>query len=56
MGRKKGRNNRFNKTKSEVMRCRVHNKPVFNTDNCSSFVQKTNSDKKSNCVNCKNSF
>ncbi len=56
MGRNNKRNNRFNKKKkSDVIRCRVHSKPVLTTESCSSFIAKSSSDNK-NCENCKNSF
>ena len=54
MRKNKQRNNKMNK-KSTIVRCKTHNRPVFEHETCSKFSSKsgTNSDK--NCANCTSS-
>ena len=57
MGRKNNRrNNRYKPKKSEIIRCTVHVKPVFEHEVCSSFSEDSNTNGKKNCENCNHSL
>lgn len=55
MRRNNRRNNQFRK-KSKIIRCKAHNKPVFEHEVCSSFIEKIKTNEMKNCENCKHSF
>jgi hypothetical protein len=54
------RNNkrRYNqiKKKSKIIRCKTHNRPVFEHETCSLFSSKSDTNNDNTCVNCKSSF
>ena len=50
------RQNNYNKKQKKVIRCKAHNKPVFEYEICSKFITKVNSNNQNNCGNCKHSF
>ncbi len=49
------RNNRIKKS-SQVIRCKIHEKPVLEHEVCSSFSQKDSSKKEEKCEHCSHSF
>ena len=44
------------KIQKKVVRCKVHQKPVFISETCSDFISKHKSEGENNCNNCANSF
>jgi hypothetical protein len=54
------RNNRGRQDKKifekKVIRCNVHQKPVFISETCTNFMSKHKSEGENNCKNCQNSF
>ncbi len=55
MRNNKRRNNQM-KEKSRIIRCKTHNRPVFEHEVCSQFSSKSNTSNQNNCANCTNSF
>lgn len=55
-GRKNNRRiKNLNDAEKKVIRCSLHQKPVFIYETCSNFVSKIKGDEK-NCKNCQHSF
>lgn len=50
--RKNNRRNNQMKKKSVIVRCIVHNRPVFEHETCSKFSSKSGTNNDKNCANC----
>jgi len=55
MRKNKRRNNQMNE-KTNVIRCKTHNRPVFDHEVCSLFSSKSSTNNQKNCGNCTSSF
>jgi len=54
-GKRRRRRVQPDATEKKVIRCTLHLKPVFTTDNCNDFLAKTTTDGANQCKNCQHS-
>jgi len=52
----RNRRNNQEKKKSNVIRCKIHNRPVFEHETCPQFSIKNSTNNEKTCINCLNSF
>lgn len=56
MNRKRSSNRQTVIKSNKIIRCKNKMIPVFESDNCKSFIKKENAESTNICKNCKHSF
>ena len=56
LNKKRRTRNQNSNIAKKVIRCKAHNRPVYEHEVCSKYSVKANSNNQKNCVNCAHSF